>query len=73
MGASNQVITCLTIILNGNGARLEFYFVPIIDFLFVSRLFSPVVIVPLVCVTGLGLFMRGFPMVKFRTLRYVSK
>ncbi|KAL0545660.1 hypothetical protein IC582_015550 [Cucumis melo] len=27
-----------------------------------TRLFTPVVIVPLVCVVGLGLFMRGFPM-----------
>ena len=39
-----------------------------IDFLFVVRLFTPVVIVPLVCVVGLGLFMRGFPMVKFEHL-----
>lgn len=27
-----------------------------------TKFFSPVVIVPLVCVVGLGLFMRGFPM-----------
>ncbi|XP_057973349.1 nucleobase-ascorbate transporter 3 [Malania oleifera] len=26
-----------------------------------TRLFSPIVIVPVVCVVGLGLFMRGFP------------
>ncbi|KAJ7958111.1 Nucleobase-ascorbate transporter [Quillaja saponaria] len=26
-----------------------------------SRLFTPVIIVPVVCVVGLGLFMRGFP------------
>lgn len=26
-----------------------------------SRFFSPVVLVPVVCVVGLGLFMRGFP------------
>ncbi|GAV77714.1 Xan_ur_permease domain-containing protein [Cephalotus follicularis] len=27
-----------------------------------TRLFTPIVIVPLVCVVGLGLFMRGFPL-----------
>ncbi|XP_065882152.1 nucleobase-ascorbate transporter 3 [Euphorbia lathyris] len=27
-----------------------------------TRLFSPIVMVPVVCVVGLGLFMRGFPM-----------
>lgn len=30
---------------------------------FPPRLFSPIVMVPLVCVVGLGLFMRGFPVV----------
>ncbi|KAG4964897.1 hypothetical protein GLYMA_14G079400v4 [Glycine max] len=28
-----------------------------------TRLFSPIIIVPLVCVAGLGLFARGFPLV----------
>ncbi|KAL5185644.1 Nucleobase-ascorbate transporter 3 [Glycine soja] len=28
-----------------------------------TRLFSPIIIVPLVCVVGLGLFARGFPLV----------
>ncbi|KAJ4824047.1 N-terminal acetyltransferase [Turnera subulata] len=27
-----------------------------------TRLFTPIIIVPLVCVVGLGLFMRGFPL-----------
>ena len=29
----------------------------------VPRFFSPITIVPVVCVVGLGLFMRGFPLV----------
>ncbi|RZB58524.1 Nucleobase-ascorbate transporter 3 [Glycine soja] len=30
---------------------------------FIGMLFSPIIIVPLVCVVGLGLFARGFPLV----------
>lgn len=35
----------------------------IFTYMFSCRLFSPVVIVPVVCVVGLGLFGRGFPQV----------
>lgn len=40
----------------------------VLTLFFFCRLFTPIVLVPMVCVVGLGLFMRGFPLVtSFKT------
>lgn len=45
-----------------------FYRLTVLTLFFFSRLFTPIVLVPMVCVVGLGLFMRGFPLVtSFKT------